>query len=498
MGITTVAVYSDSDAGSPHMVQADEAYPLGDPTVVESYLNIDKIIKGCKETDSEAVHPGYGFLSENPEFAKRCEDEGIVFIGPKADAISLMGDKVRAKQKMESASVPVIPGYHGDDLSVEKLVAEGKNIGFPLIVKASAGGGGKGMHIVRNATELQTAIESASREAASAFGDATVFLEKYLEKPRHIEIQVLADNTGKTVHLFERECSIQRRHQKVIEETPSLALTPELREEMGDAAVRAAKSIGYRNAGTVEFMMDEDSNYYFMEMNTRLQVEHAITEYVTGIDIVKWQLRIAAGEELTLNQPDLLQRGHAIECRIYAEDPERGFLPSTGILTKVELPAGVNIRHDVGIQSGIEITPYYDPMLAKLIVFGENRSDAIQKMVWALGNYVALGVTTNIQFLKAVLEHPAFAAGELTTHFIDEHFANWGKVKEQLAPEVLTAAAISDFIAKTGTGAAAENGAGSNGAAAGGDPHSPWKKAGKWRISRSFSEPLEPQNGGGK
>jgi len=495
MGIHTVAVYSDTDAGSPHVMQADEGYSLGEPTVAESYLNIDKIIRGCKDTGAEAVHPGYGFLSENPAFARRCEEEGIIFIGPGADAIALMGDKVAAKQKMESANVPVIPGYHGADLAIERLVEEGKRIGFPLIVKASAGGGGKGMHIVRDSQELQTAIESASREARSAFGDARVFLERYLEKPRHIEIQVLADNFGNTVHLFERECSIQRRHQKVIEETPSLAMTPKLRVEMGEAAVRAAKSIGYRNAGTVEFMMDKNSNYYFMEMNTRLQVEHAITEYVTGIDIVKWQLRIAAGEELSLRQADLLQRGHAIECRIYAEDPERGFLPSTGILTKVELPSGVNIRHDVGIETGIEITPYYDPMLAKLIVFDENRSDAIEKMVWALNNYVALGVTTNIQFLKAVLEHPAFRAGEITTHFIDDYFSEWGKRKSRLPAEVLAAAAISDYIAATAPKLPAENGAGA-GAAAGEDPHSPWKKAGKWRISRSFAEPLDAENGG--
>jgi acetyl-CoA carboxylase biotin carboxylase subunit len=500
MGITTIAVYSEADKGSPHVVQADEAFPLGDPTVAESYLNIDKIIKGCKETGAEAVHPGYGFLSENPEFAKRCEQEGIVFIGPGADVIALMGNKVEAKQRMESANVPVIPGYHGADLSVEKLVEEGKHIGFPLIVKASAGGGGKGMHIVRDTSELQTAIESASREARSAFGDATVFLEKYLEKPRHIEIQVLADNHGEVVHLFERECSIQRRHQKVIEETPSLAMTPALRDEMGEAAVRAASSIGYRNAGTVEFMMDASGNYYFMEMNTRLQVEHAITEYVTGIDIVRWQLRIAAGEKLTLKQADLMQRGHSIECRIYAEDPEKGFLPSTGILKKVELPSGVNIRHDVGIETGVEITPYYDPMLAKLIVFGENRSDAVEKMIWALGNYVALGVTTNIQFLKAVLEHPAFQAGDITTHFIDDNFSSWGKKRSKLPPAILTAAAIADYIALKGPSKTngVENG---EGAAAGSghvDQHSPWKKGGKWRISACFSTTEDSTSGGGE
>jgi acetyl-CoA carboxylase biotin carboxylase subunit len=497
MGITTIAVYSDADVGSPHVMQADESYPLGDPAVAESYLNIEKIIKGCKEMDAEAVHPGYGFLSENPEFAQSCDDEGIVFIGPGADAIALMGNKVEAKQKMENAEVPVIPGYHGGDLSIDKLVAEGESIGFPLIVKASAGGGGKGMHIVRDTFELRTSIESASREARSAFGDATVFLEKYLEKPRHIEIQVLADNNGNIVHLFERECSIQRRHQKVIEETPSLALTPALREEMGEAAVRAAKSIGYRNAGTIEFMMDAEGNYYFMEMNTRLQVEHAITEYVTGIDIVRWQLRIAAGEELTLKQPDLIQRGHAIECRIYAEDPERGFLPSTGILTKVELPSGVNIRHDVGITTGLEITPYYDPMLAKLIAFGENRQDAIQKMIWALGNYVALGVTTNIRFLKAVLEHSAFQAGAITTHFIDDHFKNWGARKEQLPAEVLTAAAVADYIALTSrNGAGSDNGAAAS-TATNDDPHSPWKSGGKWRISPTFSKADHSSKGGG-
>ncbi|RLA76014.1 MAG: acetyl-CoA carboxylase biotin carboxylase subunit, partial [Deltaproteobacteria bacterium] len=366
------------------------------------------------------------------------------------------------------------PGSSSSD--VKELIYAAEGMGFPVIVKAAAGGGGKGMHIVSKPEHLEIAIETARREAQSAFGDDTVFIEKYLDGPRHIEFQVLADHHGKVIHLFERECSIQRRHQKIIEETPSPALTPELREKMGKAAVRAARAVGYTNAGTVEFMMDKHRNFYFLEMNTRLQVEHAITEATTGIDIVKWQIRIAAGEELTLEQKDIIQRGHAIECRVYAEDPERGFLPSTGKFTRVMLPHGVNVRHDTALEEGTEVTPYYDPMVAKVIVHAENRDEAINKMVWALENYVAVGVTTNIDFLKDVLQHPEFRAGNITTHFISDYFSNWGTGEEKLPDEVLIAAAVADYLrpleerGESLTGIVEE------------DPHSPWKKGGKWRL----------------
>ena len=474
MGISTVAVYSDADAYSPHVHLADEAICLGDPSPLESYLNIPKIIDAAIETNAEAIHPGYGFLAENADFAYACREAGIKFIGPEPEVIELMGDKIAAKKKMEKAGVPVIPGYHGERQENDFLVKQGKKIGFPLLVKAAAGGGGKGMRIVHSEEELEEAIEGAKREAKSSFGSDVVFLEKYLDKPRHIEFQILADEHGNTIHLFERECSIQRRHQKIIEETPSPVMTPELRKKMGEAAVKAAKAVGYTNAGTIEFMVDGSLNFYFMEMNTRLQVEHPITEATTGIDIVKWQLRIASGEKLTLKQKDVSQRGHAIECRIYAEDPANGFLPCSGILTKVEPPVGPNIRNDMGMETGMEVTAYYDPLLAKLIVSGENREDAIDKMIWALSNYVVLGITTNISFLKEVLNHEAFRKGEITTHFIDTHFKDLFAAKE-IPFEALIALSVYDAmhakpVRKEITALPTS------------DPYSPWKRVGKWRI----------------
>lgn len=473
LGIKTVAIYSDVDKDAPHVHLADETVPLGDPTPIQSYLNIPKIIKIAEETNAEAIHPGYGFLAENPDFAKSCMDKDIKFIGPSAEVISLMGDKIAAKKTMEKAGVPIIPGYHDLEQDTKHLFKEGKKIGFPLLVKAAAGGGGKGMRIVYSEDTLEEAIESAKRESKSSFGDDTVFLEKYLNKPRHIEFQILGDEHGHIIHLFERECSIQRRHQKIIEETPSPVMNPELREEMGKAAVKAAKAVGYYNAGTVEFIVDGDLNFYFMEMNTRLQVEHPITEMTTGIDLVKWQLRIASGMKLGLKQSDLSQRGHALECRIYAEDPANGFLPSTGKLSKVEPATGPNIRDDSGIATGLEITPYYDPMLSKLIVYAENREESINKMIWALQHYIIFGVTTNISFLKQVLEHPEFKKGNITTHFIDNYFKDLTVVKKGLPLDAIIALAVYDSIHRKTQEVVRYKEA---------DPHSPWKHVGRWRV----------------
>jgi 3-methylcrotonyl-CoA carboxylase alpha subunit len=472
MGIPTVAVYSDIDKPCLHVEMADESFPLGDPTPSQSYLNIQKIIEVALKSGANAVHPGYGFLSENAKFARACKDAGIKFIGPSPEVIEGVGDKIAAKRIMRNAGVPVIPGFTGEEKN-ETLQEACVRIGFPVLIKASAGGGGKGMKIVRNMDELNDAVGSARREAKSSFGNDELLLEKYLSKPRHIEFQILADEHGKIIHLFERECSIQRRHQKVIEETPSIALDDELRKKMGQAAIMAAKTVGYSNAGTVEFMLDADKNFYFLEMNTRLQVEHAITEMTTGIDIVKWQIKIAMGEHLTLEQDKIIQRGHAIECRIYAEDPGKGFMPSTGTLKTVELPTGINIRHDTGISQGSCISSFYDPMLAKLIVYGEDRKDAARKMEWALSNYIALGVTTNIPFLRAIVHHPAFASGDIDTHFIETHFKDWSSA-EALPPEVLIAAAIDDMkhtniVEQSNEEPTHES-------------HSPWAKAGRWRI----------------
>jgi len=472
MDIHTIALYSDVDEDSLHVHIADESFCLGDPTPSESYLNMSKIIDIAKSCGADAVHPGYGFLSENAEFARVCSRAGLIFIGPSADVIHNMGDKIEAKKIMKKAGVPVIPGFTGEE--EESIEDACERVGFPVLIKAAAGGGGKGMKVVKSQDGLGEAIESARREALSSFGNDKLLMEKYLEKPRHIEFQILADEQGRVVHLFERECSIQRRHQKVIEETPSVAVTDDIRQRMGETAVKAAEAIGYTNAGTVEFMLDENGDFYFLEMNTRLQVEHAITEMTTGIDIVKWQLRIASGLPLTLTQEELVQRGHAIECRIYAEDPERDFMPSTGKLKTVDVPDGVNIRHDTGVKEGLEITPYYDPMLAKLIVHAENRPEAIKKMKWALSNYITLGVTTNVPFLRGIIEHEAFAAGDIDTHFIDMHFKDWA-LPTDLPVEVLMAAALDDF----GRSPVQQDDQGAEG---GHDANSPWKSAGAWRI----------------
>lgn len=473
LGIKTVAIYSDVDNNAPHVNLADESFNLGDPTPIESYLNIPKIIRVAQDFKVDAIHPGYGFLAENPDFANSCKDVDIKFIGPSPEVISLMGDKIAAKKTMTKAGVPVIPGYHGPKQDKKSLEKEAEKIGYPLLVKAAAGGGGKGMRIVHSEDTLEQSIESAKHESKSAFGNDAIFLEKYIDKPRHIEFQILGDEFGNVINLFERECSIQRRHQKIIEETPSPVITKELREKMGKAAVAAAKAVGYTNAGTVEFMIDANLNFYFMEMNTRLQVEHPITEMTTGIDLVKWQLRIASKMKLTLKQNEIFQRGHAIECRIYAENPANGFLPSTGVLTKVEAPVGPNIRDDSGIYTGMEITPYYDPMLAKLVTYSENREDNINKMIWALSQYVILGVTTNISFLKEVIQHKQFGKGNITTHFIEDYFKHWTTRKNGLPTDAIIALAVFDSIHTKSQEIVRYKEA---------DPHSPWKHVGRWRV----------------
>jgi acetyl-CoA carboxylase biotin carboxylase subunit len=420
LGIKTVAVYSDADRRSLHVAMADEAYHIGPPSPGESYLAIDKIIDAANRSNASAIHPGYGFLSENSTFAKRCEDEGIVFIGPSSDAIKKMGDKITARKIAIEAKVPLVPGTEGAVTDVE-AENEARRIGFPVMIKASAGGGGKGMRLVRSEDEFAGALRMARSEARSAFGDDSVYIEKFIEKPRHIEIQVLGDSHGNIVHLFERECSIQRRHQKVIEEAPSGFISEKTRRKMGEVAVRVAKAVNYRGAGTIEFIMDQNENFYFLEMNTRVQVEHPVTELITGIDIVKWMIRVAAGERLPFSQKDITRRGHAIECRIYAEVPEQNFMPAPGKIEYIRVPQGPGIRDDSSMYSGCEVTPYYDPMISKLVVWAETREEAINKMKSALSEYMVLGVKTNIGFLTRVLNEEEFVRCELDTGYIGRH-----------------------------------------------------------------------------
>lgn len=431
MGIKTVAIYSEIDRNSKHVQISEEAYCIGAPPALESYLNIDKIIEVAKSSKAEAIHPGYGFLAENYLFAQRCEKEHITFIGPNSKALKLVGDKLESRKMAAKGNVPIIPGMESKELDMATFARWAVRIGYPVILKASAGGGGKGMRVIQNKEELESAIEAGRREAKSAFGDETVYLEKLIEQPRHVEFQVLADNFGNAVHLFERECSIQRRHQKIVEETPSLALNQELRNKMGEAAVKVIKLAGYNNAGTVEFLLDKSGNFFFLEVNARIQVEHPITEMVTGIDLVKAQIRIASSEKLWLNQNELKQRGAAIECRIYAEDPDNNFLPSIGKILFVNEPNGPGVRVDSSLYSGLEISVHYDPILSKLITWGENRHTAIKKMNEALSNYIIIGIKTQINFLKAIMKHPEFIAGRTNTSFIANHMQNWKKVPEQ-------------------------------------------------------------------
>ena len=443
MGISTVAVYSEVDQHARHVLEADEAYAIGPAPASQSYLHSAAIIDAAKKSGAEAIHPGYGFLSENATFVEACEQAGIVFIGPSASTMHLMGSKIAAKRLAQEVGAPTVPGYNGDSQDDKLLMREALRIDFPLLIKASAGGGGKGMRVVYAASDFLELLASARREALSAFGDATVFLERFIQQPRHIEIQVLGDTHGNLIYLGERECSIQRRHQKIVEESPSVALTPERRAEMGAAAVRIARAARYVNAGTLEFMLDTDKQFYFLEMNTRLQVEHPVTELVIGLDLVRQQICVAAGESLTLTQEDISQRGHAIEVRIYAEDAEQNFLPSTGTLTSFIQPEGPGIRLDSGVTSGDEVTQYYDPMLAKLIVYGEDRSAAIQRLQIALEQTAISGVTTNIDLLHAISIHPAFREGQTYTNFLTTHSLPKSDAEQNLPEDVLIIAALA-------------------------------------------------------
>lgn len=422
MGIRTVAVFSDADITAQHVIQADEGIRIGIPRPVDSYLRGEIILAAAKKTGAQAIHPGYGFLSENADFARACEQAGIVFIGPTAEAIDAMGSKSAAKALMEKAKVPVVPGYHGDKQNADFLASEAVKVGFPLLIKAVAGGGGKGMRLVESAAEFLPQLESARREAKNAFGNDGVLIERFVRGPHHIEFQVFGDMHGNYVHLFERECSIQRRHQKILEETPSPFLDDAMRKNMGDAAVAAARAIAYRGAGTIEFIVGEDRQFFFMEMNTRLQVEHPITEMTTGCDLVEWQLRVAAGERLPKLQHEITRQGHAIEVRICAENPQSDFLPETGTMARFATPPqDTNVRLDTGVVSGDTISVYYDPMIAKLITFGRDRDEAQRHMQAALAETEVIGVTTNLAFLQRVIAHPAYRAGETDTAFIAKH-----------------------------------------------------------------------------
>lgn len=441
MGIKTVAVYSDIDRNAPHVRFADEAVHIGGNPSGESYLLGNKIIEAAKELNVDAIHPGYGFLSENAAFADAVEKNNIIFIGPKSTSIRMMGDKLAAKDAVKNYDIPMVPGVdHAiTNIAEAKLVAE--KIGFPILIKAAAGGGGKGMRIVENTDEFESQMKRAVSEAISAFGDGSVFIEKYVTSPRHIEIQVLADMHGNVIHLFERECSVQRRHQKVVEEAPSSVLTPEMRKKMGDAAINVAKSCDYVGAGTVEFLMDNKMNFYFLEMNTRLQVEHLVTEYITGIDLVEQQIKVARGEKLEIHQEDLKINGHAIELRVYAEDSLNDFMPNVGTLEVYEIPKGKNIRLDDGYEEGMEIPIYYDPMISKLVTYGKNRIEAIQLMIQAIDQYKIQGVQTTLPFGKFVCEHEAFRTGKFDTHFVKNYYSA-DKLKTEFDKEAKIAALL--------------------------------------------------------
>jgi propionyl-CoA carboxylase alpha chain len=441
MGIKTVAVYSEADRNALHVKFADECVCIGEAPSSKSYLVGEKIIEAAKMVKADAIHPGYGFLSENAAFAALCEKNKLIFIGPKSNSIKIMGDKLAAKEAVKNYNIPMVPGVDHAITNYKEAVEVAKIIGFPILIKAAAGGGGKGMRIVENETDIETQMQRAISEATSAFGDGSVFIEKYITSPRHIEIQIMADSHGNILHLFERECSIQRRHQKVIEEAPSSILTPKLREKMGQAAILVAKSCNYLGAGTVEFLVDENLNFYFLEMNTRLQVEHPVTELISGLDLVELQIKVAKGEALSIKQQDLKINGHALELRVYAEDPMNNFLPSVGTLTKYKLPIGKGIRVDNGFENGADIPIYYDPMLSKLITYGKTREEAIQIMIEAIQKYEIEGVLTTLPFGKFVFEHEAFKSGNFNTHFVKNYYS-----PEKLKQEIEAEANLAAFI----------------------------------------------------
>ncbi|MBI5374945.1 MAG: acetyl-CoA carboxylase biotin carboxylase subunit [Candidatus Schekmanbacteria bacterium] len=472
LGIKTVAVFSEADRTSLHVGFADEAYCIGPAASRESYLKIDNIIKVAKESGAEAIHPGYGFLSENSLFAKSCAEAGIKFIGPSPDVIEKMGNKIIARKYMSDAGIPVIPGAKGN-VSDEDAMSVVKDIGFPVMVKAAAGGGGKGMRIVHSEADMVSALRAARSEANSAFGDSAIYIEKYIENPRHIEIQVLADEHGNSVHLFERECSIQRRHQKIIEETPSPFVDDELRMRMGATALKAVNTVGYTNAGTVEFLVDEKKNFYFLEVNTRLQVEHAITEIVTGIDLVQQQIKIAAGEKLPFEQKDLSQHGSSMECRVYAEDPDTNFLPSPGQINSQRVPAGCGVRLDSFAYSGYTISVHYDPLISKLVVWGKDREEARLRMLRALNEYTITGIKTTIPFLKKILSNENFVKGNTYTNFIEKYIERETGYSEEGTKVALISAVIhafSKFDSESMFHSADRK------------DKSPWKMAGKWQM----------------
>lgn len=442
MGIKTIAVFSEADRNAPFVKYADEAVCIGPPPSNQSYLLGDKIIEVAKALKAEAIHPGYGFLSENAEFARKVNNSGMIFIGPPPEAIEIMGDKLSAKAAAKKYKIPMVPGTEGAIDDVEEAKRTAALVGFPILIKASAGGGGKGMRIVERVEDFEEQMKLAVSEATSAFGNGAVFIERYVAGPRHIEVQVLADTHGNIVHLFERECSIQRRHQKVIEEAPSSVLTPEIREEMGKCAVDVARACNYTGAGTVEFLLDEQKNFYFLEMNTRLQVEHPVTEMITGIDLVKEQVKIARGEKLSFAQKDLKIMGHSLEVRVYAEDPCNNFLPDIGRLVTYKRPQGAGIRVDDGFEEGMEIPIYYDPMIAKLITYGKNREEAIERMIRAIDDYEITGVETTLPFCKYVLQHETFTSGNFDTHFVKNHFT-----PESLSTEITEEAEIAALFA---------------------------------------------------
>jgi acetyl-CoA carboxylase biotin carboxylase subunit len=479
LGLRTVAVYSEADREALHVRMADEAYELGPPEPLQSYLDQSRLIDIARVSGADAVHPGYGFLSENAGFAAACGDAGLTFVGPSPDAIRRMGSKIESKAIAQQAEVPVIPGFSADDAETFRQHAAGAadRIGYPILVKASAGGGGKGMRIVEIPDDLQAALAAGAREAQQAFGDATLMLEKYITQPRHVEIQVLGDQHGHLVHLYERECSVQRRHQKIIEETPSPAVTTDIREQMAAAALRLAGAVNYTGAGTVEFILGPDGQFYFLEMNTRLQVEHPVTEMVTGIDLVHQQLRIARGEPMAFGQGDIMQRGHAIECRLYAEDPARGFLPATGKIAVLREPSGPGRRIDSGIMVHAEVTPYYDPILCKLVSYGHDRHEAIVRMQSLLREYTLLGVTTNRQFLLDILESKPFANGDTDTSFIDRYFPDW-QPDASIPTEIRALAAVGEMLYRSGHLASSMAASAAVSAA----PPSPWQRMDGWRI----------------